>query len=416
MKTKTIVLILSTVLSLNFAKAGEELNLPTITKPELLKEGTERQLTDAQISELIPWARDSKLFLTDLLDSIQGLSTQEKIERLDFGLKQVVNDSSTKQTELLMRYILNRALVVKDILNDEMISSAVGTEDTKLRSLVASIKMAIKYYDIDMNSLSEKSIPDFQSFGEEYFDFLSELNKSIFDASAQYKIQRTSFEWLQWDLYRDLENARHAPKIIKINNALKMAPTSKMSDAQYIKNIKQLKRVADQLKITINTKTVLNQNNVSEITENQTKTMKIETGENYFYSTSTYKCYNKNSHGDVMYSSPVSNSLCAKENSYHYNTTSFMCYKKSKAGDVMYADVVSNSYCTKYNEYSYNTSSYKCYKKSLWGDVMYTEVVSNSMCAKPDSYVYNSNTYKCYKKSLWNDVMYTEVVSDSYCK
>lgn len=447
MKTKMMALVLVSLMSFS-SFAGEEISLPSITKPDALEEGTQRQLSDAQIAELIPWAKNSKMFLKDLLDSTQGLSTEDKIERLDFGIKQVVSESAPKHSELLMRYVLNRAIVVKDILSKEMDSAAVGTADAKLRNLIASINMAIKYYETDMNTLSKKSIPDFQVFGEDYFKFLSELNKSVFDASAQYKIQRTSLEWLQWDLYRDLNNIRHAPNIIKINNALKMTPAGNQSDFQYIKNIQQLKRITLQLEIlpapvivekvieepkNITPREIYNNaSNYSYNTSSYKCYQKSATGEvmysqvvsntlcaqpNAFeYNTSSYKCYKKSFSGDVMYADVVSNSNCVKEGSYSYNTSSYKCYKKSKAGDVMYADVVSNAYCTKEGAYTYNTSSYKCYKNSIWGDVMYADVVSNNYCAQSGSYSYNSSSMKCYKKSITGDVMYADVVSDSYCK
>ncbi len=410
MKTKTMALILVTLMSLS-SFAGEEISLPSITKPDALEEGTQRQLSDAQIAELIPWAKNSKMFLKDLLDSIQGLSTEDKIERLDFGIKQVVSESAPKHSELLMRYVLNRAIVVKDILTKEMDSAAVGTADAKLRNLVASINLAIKYYEIDMNTLSKKSIPDFQIFGEDYFKFLSELNKSIFDASAQYSIQRTSLEWLQWDLYRDLNNTRHAANIIKINNALKMVPAGKQSDFQYIKNIQQLKRISQQLDILPAPVIVNNE-------EQPVIKVEIERSPNfdrYSYNTSSYKCYQKSATGEVMYSQVVSNSYCALPGAYVYNTSSYKCYKKSFDGQTMYADVVSNSYCVENGAYSYNTSSYKCYKKSKSGDVMYADVVSNSYCTKEGAYTYNTSSYKCYKNSNWGDVMYADVVNNNYC-
>jgi hypothetical protein len=82
--------------------------------------------------------------------------------------------------------------------------------------------MAIAYYDTDMANLKTPAKQSsFITFGMEYFAFLTELNKSIFDASAQYLIERTALEWFQWDLYRDLNNKMYAPQIVKINNSLK---------------------------------------------------------------------------------------------------------------------------------------------------------------------------------------------------
>jgi biotin carboxyl carrier protein len=251
MKTtiKITAIMLLSVLAFSSLLKADEINLPVINKPAVLEEGTQRELTAAQIAELLPWAKDSKIFLVDLLDNIQGLSTTDKIDTLVEGLKSVVGESAPKNSELLMRYALNRGLAINDIITRETSDTAVGTADAKLRVLRSSIQMAIKYYDSDMAVLARKSTAPYVIFGLDYFEFLSELNKSVFDASAQYAIQRSALEWLQWDLYRDLNNASYASQIVKINNSLKTFPNRRLSDAQSIASIRQMKSVALQLKV-----------------------------------------------------------------------------------------------------------------------------------------------------------------------
>jgi hypothetical protein len=244
----TALLILSTMSFATIVKA-DQIIIPVISKPAVLQEGTQRELTVAQIAELLPWAKDSKVFLIDLLESTQGLSSTDKLDRLVAGMKTVVGESAPKNSELLMRYAINRGLVLNEILAKESSSEEVGSIDAKLRVLVSSIKMAIKYYDTDMATLSKKSPAPFVTFGLDYFNFLSELNKSIFDATAQYSIQRTSLEWLQWDLYRDLNNASYAAQIVKINNSLKVYPAKVSSDKQAISFIRQMKGLTSQLDI-----------------------------------------------------------------------------------------------------------------------------------------------------------------------
>lgn len=228
---------------------AQEITIPKIDSPVALNEGTQKDLSASQIAELLPWAKDSKIFLVDLLDNVQTLATNDKIDRLVEGIKQTVGESSPKNSELLMRYALNRGLVLNEILTKEMGSEEVGTADAKLRVLKSSIQMAIKYYDTDMAFLSKRSLAPYVVFGLDYFEFLTNLNKSVFDASAQYAIQRTSLEWLQWDLYRDLNNTSYAPQIVKINNALKTFSTKKMTDAQSIASIRQMKALAKQLNV-----------------------------------------------------------------------------------------------------------------------------------------------------------------------
>ena len=246
--TKTLTtLVLLTSLCFSSLISAEEVVIPVVTKPSILQEGTQRELSPAQIEELIPWAKNSKVFLNDLLNSLQGLSSVDKLDRLEVGIESVVGESAPKNSELLMRYVLNRGLVINDLLKKEIAAEEVGSIDTKLRVLISSINMAITYYDTDMSTLAKKTSAPFIAFGVSYFQFLSELNKSIFDASASYNVQRTALEWLQWDLYRDLNNQQVASQIVKINNSLKMFPTKSMSDAQYITYIKQMKLMVSQL-------------------------------------------------------------------------------------------------------------------------------------------------------------------------
>ncbi len=254
MKTNNFKKIMSTLaviatISFGTMVKADEITLPVITKPAILEEGTQRELNASQIAELLPWAKDSKVFLNDLLDSTQGLSSTDKHDRLVEAIKSVVGESAPKHSELLMRYVLNRGIVIDEILTRELNEDAVGTIDAKNRVLVSTIKMAIKYYDTDMQVLARKTKASYVLFGVDYFEFLNELNKSVFDASAQYSIQRTSLEWLQWDLYRDLNNASYAAQIVKINNSLKIFPTKKLTDAQSISFIRQMKAVAQQLRV-----------------------------------------------------------------------------------------------------------------------------------------------------------------------
>ena len=250
MKNKTQIIALTALLVLSGQALAQEMALPVISKPAVLEEGTQRELTISQINELLPWAKDSKIFLIDLLDNTQNLSMQDKVERMIEGLKSIVGESAPKHSELLMRYSLNRGLVIAEILEKESQAEAVGTIDAKYRILRQSIAMAIKYYEIDMAVLAKKSSAPYVLFGLDYYSFLVELNKSVFDASAQYMIQRTALEWLQWDMYRDLNNTSYAAQIVKINNGLKIFPNRKVTDAQAISYLKQMKSLAQQLRVS----------------------------------------------------------------------------------------------------------------------------------------------------------------------
>lgn len=252
-KLKTITTALALIATMSFSAivSADDVVVPIVSRPSVLQEGTQRDLTPAQVAELLPWAKNSKVFLMDLLESLQNISSADKVDRMVEGIKQVVGESAPKNSELLMRYSLNRALVVNDIIKKEMDANEVGAIDAQIRVLASSIKLAIKYYDTDMLTLSQKSSTPYITYGLDYFSFLTELNKSIFDASAQYSIQRTSLEWLQWDLYRDLNNTSYASHIVKINNNLKLLPTKKITDAQAITYIRQMKQLSEALELVL---------------------------------------------------------------------------------------------------------------------------------------------------------------------
>lgn len=251
MKTQFKIIGLYFFLALNISSVlkAEEMELPVINKPTILLEGTQTELTQAQIDELLPWAKDTKLFLDDLLDNISSLSSVDKIERLTSGIKQAIGESSQKNSELLMRYVLNRSLVLNDILNSELNTEDVGANDIKLKVLISSIKMALKYYDVDMATLSKNRTSPLAAFGSDYFNFLLDINKSVIDASAQYTIMRLGLEFFQWDLYRDLNNKVYAGRIVKINNSLKVFPEHAPSDVKSLALLKQMKNLVVQLKI-----------------------------------------------------------------------------------------------------------------------------------------------------------------------
>jgi hypothetical protein len=274
MKTYKKLLVLTTlaISCLLSMVHAEDISLPIINKPKILNEGTETVLSETQIKELLPWAKNTKQSLLDLLESIQNLQSEDKVSRLTSGIEDAVGESSPKNSELLMRYTLNRALVVKKILDDEMDAHSVGSVDVKLRVLIASINLSLKYFDSDVSTLSKKASIPFATYGSDYFDFLTELNKSIFDASAQYKIERIALEWLSWDLSRDLNSATFAPKIFKIYNNLKYYPDRKITDIEAVKLIRDMKKLSNSVDVHYEEKKLEKERIANQIAyENQDK-------------------------------------------------------------------------------------------------------------------------------------------------
>ncbi len=278
---------------------------------------------------------------------------EQRLERLIEGTKQIVAESAPKHSELLMRYSLNRAIVIAQILDRELDSAAVGSIDAKSRVLTESLKMSLKYYESDMRTLSSKAATPFAQFGIEYFQFLTELNKSIFDASAQYNLQRIAFEFLQWDLYRDLNNTTYAPQIIKINNALKIFPQKSMPDSHAINYIRQMRKTIEQLDMKLMVKS--SQENSSIFNKPAAESVvPVKKGKYGLYNG---VCYAVSSSGNFLWDAGKQNWKNCHNGSYGlYNGA---CYAKDSVGNFIWdANKQSWSNC---HSGRYNTYNGACY-------------------------------------------------------
>ncbi|MBI2606435.1 MAG: hypothetical protein HYW49_10180 [Deltaproteobacteria bacterium] len=212
--------------------------VPQIAPPAGFSEGTETKLTDVQIVDLVPWAKNSKRDLEELLldaDTIGSPVTKKQV--LLKGIQNLVLQSQPLKSELLMRYVLNRALVVNTEIENEAIApnggkAPTGIVDQQIRLLTLSAKMAVKYFESDLaflnGAVTKKDVNlvtlPYAKFGLEYAEFLMNLNNSITDASAQYNIGVIALGLLQWDLYRDQNKVAFADSITKINSFLKTLP------------------------------------------------------------------------------------------------------------------------------------------------------------------------------------------------
>ena len=248
------------ILNLSVASAnmgeGVQVELPVdlIKVQAVLDEGTQVELSEAQVEEMLPWAQNSKVFLEDLLERVRTLPLSDKFDQTVSGIKNTVLSSAPKNTELLMRYVLNRSLKVVEVI-DEQIGSEKNTStlNVQFNILKDSIELAIKYYKNDLsfltNQIKSDSLVSFSAFGINYSQFLYQYTKLVFDASAQYQLMRMTLGFLQWDLYRDQNNNLYAPVIMTINHELSNNPKDlDVSDQEYLKRVRNMKRTYEQQK------------------------------------------------------------------------------------------------------------------------------------------------------------------------
>ena len=288
--------------------------------------------------------------------------------------------------------------------------------------------MGIKYYDADMNTLTKQTAAPFAEFAIDYHIFLTELNKSIFDATAQYHIQRIALEWLQWDLYRDLNNTSYASQIVKINNALKIYPAAIKSDKSAIATIKQMKLIAQQLNLRIKKNTVINkQESQLEISNNDLSDYaaasngycyKVEADgslkkvvnnsnciESYRAHSNGY-CYGVDSRGTLLGSATVNNSNCIESYRAHSNG---YCYGVDSEGTLLGSATVNNSNCIE--SYRAHSNGY-CYGVDSEGTLLGSATVNNSNCI--ESYRRHSNGY-CYGVDALGTLLGSATVSSHNC-
>ena len=259
-KMSSFSCIFISMLNLSMASAnmgeGVEVELPVdlIKVQAVLDEGTQVELSEAQVEEMLPWAQNSKVFLEDLLERVKALPLSDKFDQTVSGIKNTVLSSAPKNTELLMRYVLNRSLKVVEVI-DEQVGSEKNTStlNVQFNMLKDSIKLAIKFYKNDLSFITNRAQSDnlvaFSSFGIKYAQFLYQYTKLVFDASAQYQLMRMTLGFLQWDLYRDQNNNLYAPIIMTINHELSNNPKDlDVSDQEYLKRVRNMKRTYEQQK------------------------------------------------------------------------------------------------------------------------------------------------------------------------
>lgn len=221
-----------------------------------IEEGTETELPQSSLDAISEWATNSAAQLRDLLDAVKSLSDIDKRQMLVRGIESVVRLSSPKQTELLMRFALNRALRINKEITETSALSEVGAVDMQNVILERSIELALKYYKSDLEYLngqkthgesSEISLP-FVQLAVEYVRLIMELDQSVFGYRAQYNITRMALGFFHVDLHRD-KNLRYkfAEAIGKIDRTLKSLPElAPTAPALSIKLRKQMIKTYEQ--------------------------------------------------------------------------------------------------------------------------------------------------------------------------
>lgn len=237
-----------TLLSMSHALAAD---LPQIQKPTELDsgefaEGTITTLTKDDLKEYLPWAGNAKKTLEDALTESKRLPLRERMIFLENEVKSVVRGSAPKKYQQLMRFALNRGLLLVDILEKEADSREIGVIQNQLDILARSIKTSFEFYESDLAFQKRASegnntimIPQAE-LGMKMAKTFLQSAEGILDASAQFHVMKKTFEILNWDLSQDQESKNYSEEIVEIYKTTSKLPVQLKSDDEAIKHIRTM--------------------------------------------------------------------------------------------------------------------------------------------------------------------------------
>lgn len=228
-----------------FVKAED---LPKIIAPTYTQENYSLSLTQEEIDNLKKWSTDIDSDLKNALMSSSDLNGEAKLDYLKNEIESIIKNHRD-QANIFVRYSLTRSLKLIEIIEKEDESSENSILDVKIRLLTQSLKIAKEYTDFDFAKFKKFGYTTYSRFGLDYFALITELAKSVYDASAQYEMYKISLEYLQWDLYREADNAQYASTVVKINNFLNKQTQTISNDKAFVEKIRNIKKLITEIDI-----------------------------------------------------------------------------------------------------------------------------------------------------------------------
>jgi hypothetical protein len=206
------------------------------------------ELEPGLIESLRPFTNSLKRKLDNMLLAIAELKSLEKEQHLVASLEQILSKDKRRFRELLAFEILERALLIHKVMLEETIADNPHDAQVRVRLLTRAIELVRKkYFQKDQSFLNQESEVDYTRFAHEYFEYLSNLNKSVFDATAQYRIEKLTLQFLAYDLSHDPFFQKHAVTITTVNDRLIGFPKKIKDDQSALKKIRSLRRIKKDL-------------------------------------------------------------------------------------------------------------------------------------------------------------------------
>lgn len=201
------------ILTLMFA-----VNVSAQTKPEGLleenfTEGTITKLDPIAMDEFRKWSMNVRYLLDEGVFEARNLSPREKVAALKLTVQKTVKLSGENYYQRLVRYTLNRGLLLADYIEEDM---TIGSLEAQSSILLESIALAKKYYkearEYEKNVfVAERDLVLSQaeygiSFAQKMYANVMSVQALNSQIKAQYKI----LEMLLWDIYSDRDARRYA--------------------------------------------------------------------------------------------------------------------------------------------------------------------------------------------------------------
>ncbi len=234
--------------------------LPEITVPAGYEEGWAPSLGEIEIGDAAKFAKNGSEELKEILSTVAKLS--DYWQKRELLLKEI--DAFLKKyplrTDLLMRSVLERSVIITGVIDGEIIDPVTkepdlmrkGVVDQEVRLMQESIKMAIGYWEPFLKYVNGETVEKnvdlaklrYRDFGIRSAALLMSVADSVFDASAEYRIRIEVLKLLLWDLNRDenrYENSQ-AGVIVKLHGYLRTLPnSSNWSDDEYVDATKMVR-------------------------------------------------------------------------------------------------------------------------------------------------------------------------------
>jgi hypothetical protein len=206
----------------------------------LQREGTKVSLSASEIADLKQWVENAKHDLSILQDDLRRGSLEERRSAFIRDFEGIVKKSGTKENELLMRYTLNRALEIDQIVGP-------NPQPNELQSLVAfldsTIELSKGFYTDDLKyleAIGRGEEPALQIpmpvFAFEYAEMIFGISRTLLRPQLEYQVSLMALGWLGNDLNspRNLSRIQHSEEIYRISRLQGQFPMEAVGNDQTI--------------------------------------------------------------------------------------------------------------------------------------------------------------------------------------